>query len=159
MSLKPKDAGSEDSGYANDLDSEEAALIDEAMHHITPATVDFSKKQSTTYLFTNIFSGRYELKLRQRFKASDCASSVAVTIRSWGAASSSMSLDQPGFQGQNLYQSQAEEQERPRTANKLPLNLNTYKFMGGESQEGAGAAGGYLLFSGPVQLDELESQN
>jgi hypothetical protein len=31
--------------------------------------------------------------------------------------------------------------------------------MGGESQEGAGAAGGYLLFSGPVQLDENESQN
>lgn len=87
MSLKPKDAGSEDSGYANDLDSEEAEALNEAMHHITPATVDFSKKQSTTYLFTNIFSGRYELKLRQRFKGDNCASSVAVTIRSWDAAS------------------------------------------------------------------------
>jgi len=31
--------------------------------------------------------------------------------------------------------------------------------MGGESKDGPGAAGGYLLFSGPVQLDELESQN
>jgi hypothetical protein len=31
--------------------------------------------------------------------------------------------------------------------------------MGGESHDGHSAAGGYLLFSGPVQLDELESQN
>jgi hypothetical protein len=31
--------------------------------------------------------------------------------------------------------------------------------MGGESHDGQSAAGGYLLFSGPVQLDELESQN
>lgn len=82
---------------------------------------------------------------------------MTVTIRSWTAAAAG--LDRPGIQGQHLYQSQAEQQERPRTANKLPLNLNTYKFMGGESQRETGAAGGYLLFSGPVQLDELESQN
>jgi len=41
------------------------------------------------------------------------------------------------------------------------MNLGTYKYTGGEYQsiKEAGAAAGYLLFSGPVQMDELESQN
>jgi hypothetical protein len=82
-------------------------------------------------------------------------------VRAQKAASASVSLDGSGASSLNLFQSQAEEQEQPRTASKLPLNLGSYKFTGGESRSGAGTAGhsGYLLFSGPVQLDELESQN
>ena len=58
-----------------------------------------------------------------------------------------------------MFQSLAEEQERPRLATKLPINLGTYKYMGGEyaTVKEAGAAAGYILFSGPVQLDEAES--
>lgn len=43
----------------------------------------------------------------------------------------------------------------------MPLDLNTYKFMGGEPKYVGDAVdhAGYLLFSGPVQLDTLESQN
>ena len=88
MSLKPKDAGSDDGSSISGSDSEDIEALNEAARHITPANVDFSKKQSTTYLFTNIFSGKYEMKFRQRFKGSDCASSVTVTIRSWDSASS-----------------------------------------------------------------------
>jgi hypothetical protein len=129
--------------------SEEAEL----RRDLAPASVDFQKKHAATYLFTDIPAGTYELKLRQRFKEkSGCGSPVFVTIRTWKAASSSISLEKVGHAGQNLYQSQAEEQERPRAANRLPLNLNTYKFMGGESNAAANAL--YLLFSGPVQLDE-----
>jgi len=97
ISLKPKDAGSD--GGSSGSESEEAEALSEVQQHIAPATVDFSKKQSTTYLFSNILSGQYELKLRQRFKEKNCDSSVTVTIRTWSAASSGVSLDQPGFQG------------------------------------------------------------
>jgi len=158
MSLKAASSASHNGQYQSGFGGEEVAALAEAQRDLAPTTADFSKKHSTTYLFTDIPAGKYELKLRQRFKDDRCASSVAVILKSWTAASGSISLDRGGVTGQNLYQSQAEEQERPRTANKLPLNLSTYKFMGGERESLAGA-GGYLLFSGPVQLDELESQN
>jgi len=60
-----------------------------------------------------------------------------------------------------LYQSQAEEQERPRIAAHLPLDLGTHKFMGGETRlvDNKQEKVTSLLFSGPLQLDALESQN
>ena len=80
-------------------DSEEAAALAEAQHSLVPASVDFSKKESTTYLFTNVPAGRYELKLRQRFKEKGCASSVTVVIKSAKASIGSISLDNAGFRG------------------------------------------------------------
>ena len=49
----------------------------------------------------------------------------------------------------------------PRSATKLPLHLNTYKFLGGEPRSDFNTVNSpsSILFSGPVQLDELESQN
>jgi len=82
--------------------SEEAEL----RRDLAPASVDFQKKHAATYLFTDIPAGAYELKLRQRFKEkSGCGSPVFVTIRTWKAASSSISLEKAGHAGQNLYQS------------------------------------------------------
>jgi hypothetical protein len=92
LSLKPKESGQSSSGS----DSEEAEALNEAQSHIAPAMVDFSRKYSTTYIFSNVFSGEYELKLRSRFKEKQCSSSVTATIRSWGAATGGASLEQPG---------------------------------------------------------------
>jgi hypothetical protein len=47
--------------------------------------------------------------------------------------------------------------EQPRAANRLPLDLNSYKFMG--APKGSSHEMENVLFSGPVQLDEAESQN
>ena len=71
--------------------------------------VDFSRKHSTTYYFSDLPSGTYVMKLRQRFKDKGCASSISVTVQTWHAGSSSISLAQGSPAGLNLYQSQAEE--------------------------------------------------
>lgn len=138
------------------------AAAAEVRRDVAPGSVEYSKKHATTYIFTDIPAGNYLLKLRQRFKKKDgCGSPITAMVKAWKAASTTVSIERPGIAGQNLYQSQAEEQERPRVASKLPLNLNTYKFMGGEDEtgNGHGVNGGYLLFSGPIQLDARESQN
>ena len=61
------------------------------------------------------------------------------------------------MQGLQIYQSESEEQEQPRAANRLPLDLNSYKFMG--VPKGTSHQSENVLFSGAVQLDEQESQN
>lgn len=94
-------------------------------------------------------------------KANGCRSEVVIQYQAMKALSSSVNLDRPSLSGQNVYQSQSEDQDRPRIASRLPLDLNTYKFMGGE-QDFTGEAldhPHYLHFSGPVQLDDLESNN
>jgi hypothetical protein len=124
---------------------------------LTPATVEFSRKQSTTYVFPDLHPGSYEIRIRQSFKQSDCAAPFTLSVKAEKAASASISLEEG--RTQNLFQSQAEEQEAPRTASKLPLHLSTYKFGGTPSRSGSSAFSGSVLFSGAVQLDELESQN
>lgn len=133
------------------------------MQDVTPDIVDLQQKESTTYHFTDVPAGSYQMRLRQRFKAAGCGAPFTLTMRAQKAASASVSLAgaEAGARSLTLFQSEAEEQEQPRTASKLPLNLGSYKFTGGESHTGGGTSltSGYLLFSGPVQLDELESQN
>jgi hypothetical protein len=36
----------------------------------SPTSIDYSRKFSTSYLFTNIHAGKYILKLHQRLKSS-----------------------------------------------------------------------------------------
>ena len=43
-------------------------------------------------------------------------------------------------------------------ADRLPLDLGTYKFLGGEPNHDAGHATN-LLFSGPIQFNEREEDN
>lgn len=61
----------------------------------------------------------------------------------------------------NVYQSQSEEFDKPRLANRLPIDLGSYKFMGGEREHRGfqGQHAGYVLFSGPVQFSPHENQN
>jgi hypothetical protein len=138
-------------------DDSERDSIAELTQTLTPAAVEFSRKQSTTYVFSDLQPGSYEIRVRQGFKQPDCASPFTLAIKAQKAASTSISLEEG--QTQNLFQSQAEEQEAPRTASKLPLHLSTYKFGGQPSRSGSSASSGSVLFSGAVQLDELESQN
>jgi hypothetical protein len=65
--------------------------------------VDFSLKHSTTYYFSDLPSGTYVMKLRQRFKDKGCASSISVSVKTWSAGSSSISLAQGSPAGLNLY--------------------------------------------------------
>jgi len=66
-------------------------------------------------------------------------------------------VEQGGFSGISLYQSESEEDERPRIASQLPIDLKSYKFLGAEPK-GEEIADG-VIFSGPVQFDEKESEN
>lgn len=59
----------------------------------------------------------------------------------------------------SLYQSEHEEQEEPRTAIRLPLDLSTLKFTGSPTPSSGSSHATPLIFSGPVKLDALESQN
>jgi hypothetical protein len=76
-------------------------------------------------------------------------------MNAWKASSGKITSARGGIGSINLYQSQAEEQERPRKATHLPIDLNTYKYMGGEhafpTQTGHAE---YLLFSGPIQFSD-----
>jgi len=119
---------------------EEIDSVTDVMQDLAPTTMDYARKQSTTYFFTDLPAGKYQVKLRQRFKEQDCAAPLTITVQAKKAVSADLERA-----SMNLFQSQAEEQESPRTASKLPLDLGTYKF------------GASLLFSGTVQLDELES--
>ena len=141
-------------------EDEDGAATD-LLYELLPSSVDFSRKHSTTYHFTDLEVGNYFVKLRQRFKESGCASPATITVVAQKAAADHANLRSGGVGGLNMYQSQSEEQENPRLASQLPLDLGTYKFLGGEaSQPGRSASeGAYVLFSGPVQLSEHESQN
>jgi hypothetical protein len=81
---------------------EENAVIKETQNEDADH-VDFSRKHSTTYYFSDIPSGTYVIKLRQRFKDKGCASSISVTVQTWNAGSSSISLAQGSPAGLNLY--------------------------------------------------------
>lgn len=71
-----------------------------------------------------------------------------------------MILEKGGMTGIQLFQSESEEQERPRAATKLPLDLNNYKFIGPQAKQSAVSSNGdYFVFSGPVQLDERDTDN
>jgi hypothetical protein len=133
-------------------ESSEDTAIRYALGYEEPDHIDFSRKHSTTYYFNDLPGGTYILKLKQRFKDKGCSSSVSLTVQAWHAGSGKLNLAQGSPAGISMYQSQAEEQERPRTATKLPINLHTYKYMGGEygTAKETGSAAGYLLFSGPV---------
>mmetsp|Transcript_21057 Transcript_21057/g.32610 ORF Transcript_21057/g.32610 Transcript_21057/m.32610 type:complete len:161 (+) Transcript_21057:1894-2376(+) len=110
--------------------SEEASVSD-LKQKISPTTVDFSVQGTTIYSFSHLEPGAYMIKLRERFKASHCASPAALSVKSWTSASRTASLSRGGLAGLNLYQSQQEDQERPRLPNRLPLNLDTLKFKPG----------------------------
>lgn len=90
-------------------DSEEDRAVRTEYENEEADHVDFSRKHSTTYYFSDLPSGTYVMKLRQRFKDKGCASSISVTVQTWHAGSSSISLAQGSPAGLNLYQSQAEE--------------------------------------------------
>lgn len=90
-------------------DSEEDRAVRTEYENEEADHVDFSRKYSTTYYFSDLPSGTYVMKLRQRFKEKGCASSISVTVQTWHAGSSSISLAQGSPAGLNLYQSQAEE--------------------------------------------------
>lgn len=126
-SLKPwveSTGPSDDQGGANEA---EAAALAAAARAYGPSTVDSTRRGATTYFFTDVEAGSYKLELRQRVKQKDCGAPVTVTIKSRKAASSAVSLARGGSfgGGLKLYQSQAEEQERPRIPAKLPLDLGT----------------------------------
>lgn len=90
-------------------DSEEDRAVRTEYENEEADHVDFSRKHSTTYYFSDLPSGTYVMKLKQRFKDKGCASSISVTVQTWHAGSSSISLAQGSPAGLNLYQSQAEE--------------------------------------------------
>ena len=123
-----------------------------------PEIVDFSRKDATVYLFKMIHSGSYTFRVRERFKKNtECQSAVTLTIRTWSAGKSHEHLVKGGIVGTQLYQSMAELDEHPREAQRLPINLNTYKYIGAELKEGNHAS--KIIFSGPIKLDEREQQN
>lgn len=83
--------------------SEEERAVMRELENEEADHVDFSRKHSTTYYFSDMPGGSYVLKLRQRFKDKGCASSIAVTVQTWHAGSSSISLAQGSPSGLNLY--------------------------------------------------------
>ena len=110
------------------LSEDEAAEVQLISSETSPTSTSFSQKQATTYLFTNIVAGPYEVRLHQRFKPKDTTAPVTLSVRTWPAGASAANLERGGLQGLQIYQSQSEEQERPRAASRLPLDLRTYKF-------------------------------
>lgn len=125
------------------------------MKDIDPDEVVYSRKQMTVYEFRDVQAGQYELKLHQRFKGSrkGCVVPFTITIDARKAASTGFEQKPSSL---TIWQSQEEEQESPREATRLPLNLNTFKFIKGEPTQGRETP---LQFTGPVILDALESQN
>lgn len=120
-----------------------------------PASVGYSRKQATTYLFTNIKAGPYEVRLHQRFKPKDTTAPVTLSVRSWASGASSAHLERGGLQGLQIYQSQSEEQERPRAATRLPIDLRTYKY----AAQTSGSQSESVLFSAPIQMNEQDGAN
>jgi len=76
-------------------------------------------------------------------------------VRSWPSGASAAHLERGGLSGLQIYQSQSEEQERPRAASRLPIDLRTYKY----SAKISGAQSESVLFSGPIQMDEQDGNN
>jgi len=118
-----------------DAAGDEAAVLKLIATETTPTSIDFTRKHATTYLFTNIVAGKYEVSVHQRFKAKTCRSPVTLSYRSWEAGASAVTLERGGLSGLQIYQSQSEEQERPRAASRLPLDLRTYKFTASASSK------------------------
>ena len=145
MSLKPSHDDEE-----HEEDHEEASVKD-LKKKIAPSAIDFSIKGTTIYGFHHLQPGTYKMKFRQPFKESHCATSVSISLNAW---ISHPAGSKASFSGLNLYQSQQEEEERPRLSTKLPIDLNSFKFKGGPNKKED-----HLLFSGPVQLDKIENQN
>jgi hypothetical protein len=119
--------------------------------------VDYSRKQATTLHYRGLTPGSYELRFRQAGKPRDCRGALTVTITARQASASSAADARAGLM--SLYQSEHEEQEEPRTAIRLPLDLSTLKFTGSPTSSSSSARETPLIFSGPVKLDVLESQN
>ena len=111
------------------------------------------------YFFSNIHSGKYTFKIRESFKKGkgSCQSAVTISIKTWPLGQSHESLLKGSIRGSQLFQSESEMNERPRDAIGLPINLNTYKFIGAELKEGQHVA--HVAFSGAIRLNERESEN
>jgi len=142
-----------------DLSSDEVAEVQVVASETSPTSFGYTKKQAITYLFTNIVAGTYEISLHQRFKPKDTRSPVALTMRCWPAGASTAVFERGGLQGLQMYQSQSEEQERPRAASRLPIDLRTYKYAATSTDSRSSQPNEPVLFSGPVQLDEQDSEN
>lgn len=83
----------------------------------------------TIYKFRDLSPGNFEIKLHQRFKSNNCDVPFTITFEAHEAASDS---DPVKMRSNVIYQSQDEEDESPREATRLPLNLNTLKGMKNE---------------------------
>lgn len=82
-------------------------------------------------------------------------------MKTWEEGRSLNGLDKLSFGTMHLFQSASEQNDRPRASDRLPLDLGTYKFLGGEPV-GMNAGGNHalsMLFSGPIQFDERAENN
>lgn len=152
-------APTKDPANSASLSSDEAAEVQVISSETSPASVGYTRKQAISYLFTNIVAGSYEVSLHQRFKPKDTRSPVTLSLRAWPAGASAAIFERGGLLGLQIYQSQSEEQERPRAASRLPLDLRTYKFTAVSAEQKDSQQRESVLFSGPVQLDESDSEN
>ena len=99
----------------------------------SPDHTDFSRKDAVVYLFENIHAGNYRFDIRQSFKSGreNCQSVVGLTVKTWEEGRALNGLDKLSFGTMHLYQSASEQNARPRHADRLPMDLGTYKFLGG----------------------------
>ena len=109
--------------------------------------------------YTKVSPGTYIVKLRQRFKSKGCQTYLTLSLKAQSSTSQQASLRKSGFGSLDLFQSQSEEQERPRQAHRLPMDLESYKFAGGHYWSHGDSSNYHTLFSGPVQVSEIDTEN
>lgn len=86
-------ADSPNDGKQRTFGDEATEIMNIVAAETSPSLVDFSRKDSTTYLFKGIHSGSYIFKLHQSFKKTkSCQATVAVTIRTWESGKSDIHL-------------------------------------------------------------------
>jgi hypothetical protein len=113
----------------------------------------------TMHHYTKVQPGTYIIKLRQRFKSKGCQTYLTLSIKAQSSMALKAQTRKGGFGSQDLFQSQSEEQERPRMAERLPMDLESYKFAGGHYWTHGDSSNYHTLFSGPVQISEIDTEN
>jgi hypothetical protein len=84
---------------SSDLSEEEQEEVQLITSESTPTLIGHNMKQATNYLFVNILSGTYEIRIHQRFKPKETISPVSLSYRSWPAGASSATFERGGMQG------------------------------------------------------------
>ena len=123
---------------------------------LVQATRFVSAKHMSQWIFTDLDKGRYRVRMTQASKPIDCFNIIDVRFK---ASKPITSLLQNSFgntgNDSTRYLSKIEDWEGVmRTPSALPLDLNSFRFLGGGANENK-----YLLFSDYFQLNDDSALN